>query len=671
MDKSRNYILDRITSRKTSIEEFNFDKLEAPPLSWFFSPFDINELNSIARSLKYSAKPQLRYEAIDRVCKRCGLVKFAAGTNRVVYRHPEFQNILFKIASDDIGLGDNPAEFRNQFILKPFVAKTFEISPCGTVAISERVNPITSREEYISVADDVFTLITEWLIGKYVLADIGSRYFMNVGVRAGFGVVLLDYPYLYELDGDKIFCNKPDPLSPSGKCDGEIDYDDGFNFLCCTKCGRKFKAKELEKQIKDSEIIVEREGEIKMNIKVKGGSKNINKSISTESINNENFLNVKSSIHSISEDREVIAVMDVETGKITRNKNVVISNNIKSLNEDNSLHIKVKRPVTVKDIEGVDDNEEKSPEVKHVDKFVNGVSTNPTRTASPAFTISDEVQEKALAAKEEKEEEEKNPVQVIDDAVNTILENFDKINIEAVKNDSIVRVFDALAGKLPVSVDSFRKIIRLAHDLLSDADEIDGIDMSTDDILLEIFKMVYSTDVQITSVTRNNNDLDIEIKNTLQYIWDTEDPADVLDLGTTITTINGVYNSDDESEGETSNKYEGISLYNAKIIDIKDLFPSENRQDIVVMVDENGNYATRNNNIIAANTINDQTVGKITTVSKAWVEEINKMLSEDDSENVDEDTEIKEVDSVAGILPPTEGITTKEFLENENAQETE
>lgn len=185
MDNSRNYILERLNGKKVSIEEFNYDILDAPPLSWFFSPFDIQELNSIAKSIRYSGKPEARYDAINRVCNRLGLVKFAAGTNRVVYRHPEFPDILFKIAADDVGLGDNPAEYRNQFLLKPFVAKTFEISPCGTVAIVERVNPITSREEYISVADDVFELITEWLVGKYVLADIGARYFMNVGIRLG------------------------------------------------------------------------------------------------------------------------------------------------------------------------------------------------------------------------------------------------------------------------------------------------------------------------------------------------------------------------------------------------------------------------------------------------------------------------------------------------------
>lgn len=275
MNDDRNYILDRLKSRKTTIDEFNFDNLKAPPLGMFLSQWDIQELYNIATSLKLSAKPEIRYKMIDEVMKRRGLVKFLSGTNRVTYRHPEFPDILFKVASDAVGMKDNPAEFYNQNLLKPFVTKVFEISPCGTVAIVERVNPITSREEYISVADDVFELITEWLVGEYVLADIGTQFFMNVGIRKSFGVVLLDYPYLYKLDGNKLYCNKPDHTSPSGKCDGIIDYDAGYNFLHCTKCGATYKAKELEIKIKNHEIINIDEGEKKMNVRIKGGSKKI------------------------------------------------------------------------------------------------------------------------------------------------------------------------------------------------------------------------------------------------------------------------------------------------------------------------------------------------------------------------------------------------------------
>lgn len=275
MNDDRNYILDRLKSRKTTIDEFNFDNLKAPPLGMFLSQWDIQELTNIATSLKLSAKPEVRYKMIDDVMKRRGLVKFLSGTNRVTYRHPEFPDILFKVASDAVGMKDNPAEFYNQQLLKPFVTKIFEVAPSGVVAITERVNPITSREEFISVADDIFELITEWLVGEYVLADFGSTFFMNYGIRKGFGCVLLDYPYLYKLDGNKLYCNKPDNSSPSGKCDGIIDYDAGYNFLHCTKCGATYKAKELEAKIKNHEIINIDEGEKKMNVRIKGGSKKI------------------------------------------------------------------------------------------------------------------------------------------------------------------------------------------------------------------------------------------------------------------------------------------------------------------------------------------------------------------------------------------------------------
>ena len=49
MDNGRNYIIDRLKSKKVTIDEFNFDKLSAPPLSLFLSSQDIWELNSIAK----------------------------------------------------------------------------------------------------------------------------------------------------------------------------------------------------------------------------------------------------------------------------------------------------------------------------------------------------------------------------------------------------------------------------------------------------------------------------------------------------------------------------------------------------------------------------------------------------------------------------------------------
>ena len=281
MIDSRSYILDRLKSKAVSIEEFNFDKLTAPPLYSMFSPQDIYELNKIAKSLRYAAKPQVKYQEIDKIMRRRGFVKFIAGTNRVVYRPLENDTFLVKVAADAVGLGDNPREFVNQQIFKPFVTKVFEVSPCGTIGVFERVVPITSREEYLSVAEDVFTMINEWFIGEYVLEDIGTRFFMNIGIRKGFGPVLLDFPYVYKLDGDKLFCNAPNPNNPSGCCEGVIDYDDGYNFLYCTKCGVKYKAKELAEAVKQNNVIVKSEGDIHMKFTCKGGTLNVNETVTT------------------------------------------------------------------------------------------------------------------------------------------------------------------------------------------------------------------------------------------------------------------------------------------------------------------------------------------------------------------------------------------------------
>ena len=269
MELSRQRLIDRCQSKVTSIEEFNYDMLTAPPLSMLLSQYDIDSLYHIATSVKYSGNPKKKYEAIDAIMRSRGFVKLSAGTNRVTYRHLESNAFVVKVAADAIGIGDNPKEFKNQFIFKPFVTKVFEVSPCGTVGVFEQVKPIKSREEFLSVADDIYDVINEWFIGKYIMADIGTEFFMNWGIRhystfnegsVAFGPVLLDFPYAYELDGNKLYCSAVDYNSENGRCGGVIDYDDGFNFLICSKCGLKYRVKELAKNIEEQKIIINKKG---------------------------------------------------------------------------------------------------------------------------------------------------------------------------------------------------------------------------------------------------------------------------------------------------------------------------------------------------------------------------------------------------------------------------
>lgn len=263
-------VLDVLYAKQISPLDFKFDSLIAPPMLSFISMQDIYELNKIATSIKLSSKPKQKYKMIDDILKPKGFKKLASGTNRVVYKCLDNQNVVLKIAIDQVGLGDNPSEYMNQFKLKPFCTKVFEVSPCGTVALVERVNPITSREEYMQIAGNVFDLLVNKIIGKYVLEDIGTKYFQNIGIRNGFGPVLLDFPYVYDLDGAKLYCNKPN--GDGTVCGGLIDYDSGFNKLVCEKCGKQYFAKQLAAYKNDNVITISKGDMEDMSISIKRGN---------------------------------------------------------------------------------------------------------------------------------------------------------------------------------------------------------------------------------------------------------------------------------------------------------------------------------------------------------------------------------------------------------------
>lgn len=268
-------------SKEKSALDFNFDTLQAPSMFNFITVDDINYLYRIASSIRLSSKINEKYAMIDSLMKARGFYKLGSGTNRVVYRHYEYPHCVLKIAIDKVGLGDNPKEFKNQHLLKPFVAKMFECSPCGTVSWNEYVYPITNKTEFESIAGDVFSMITTKIIGKYILEDIGTKYFMNYGLRTGttinnesysFGPVLLDYPYVYKLDGAKLYCTRSIPELGIMSCDGTIDYDDGFNTLVCTKCGKKYLAKDLEDESANIKIKIEKDEEdLPMKVVLKKG----------------------------------------------------------------------------------------------------------------------------------------------------------------------------------------------------------------------------------------------------------------------------------------------------------------------------------------------------------------------------------------------------------------
>lgn len=268
--------LDIFYAKDLSPLEFKFESLVSRPL-FSMLPYNIDSyLYSIATKAKYSGNIGKKYELMDAAMKDFGFDMLARGTNRSVYKYYNDDSIVVKVGIDKAGIGDAIREYNNQQKLKPFCTKTFEVSPSGAIGLFERVVPFTYKDEFVSVAEDIFDLLVKCILGKYVLADIGTDFYMNWGLRKGFGPVLIDYPFMYELDSQKLHCINT-IQTPHGlcKCDGLIDYDSGFNKLVCERCGKTYFASDLMKvnSCGELEIVSGAIGGRKMGVKVYEGSK--------------------------------------------------------------------------------------------------------------------------------------------------------------------------------------------------------------------------------------------------------------------------------------------------------------------------------------------------------------------------------------------------------------
>lgn len=258
---------------QSSNKDMLFESIQMPHWSLFINMDDVMGLYKIATSASLAGNFQKKREMIDSIMYNRGFKFMAGGTNRMVYKHLEVPSIVAKVPIDRVGLSDNFCEMNNQKDLWPYCAKMIQVAPYGVVGFAERVDPILNRYQFNAFAPMIYMIILQ-IIGKYVMEDIGTDYFKNWGVRHGGNPVLLDYPYLFQLDGRKLICKNK---LPNGQiCGNEIDYSPGYNYLYCKGCGRKYNAAELQLDIQEAKIEIDnttRGGKKPMKVKlVKGGT---------------------------------------------------------------------------------------------------------------------------------------------------------------------------------------------------------------------------------------------------------------------------------------------------------------------------------------------------------------------------------------------------------------
>ena len=222
-----------------------FDSLKVNPLLSYFTIEDINLIHKLATSPAMHCDVKEKYRLLGEIMEKRGFRLIGGGTNRRAYECIYDDRVVAKVATDPVGFTSNLREYINQNVLKPFCNKIFEVTPCGSLAIIEKVVPIKDVSEFQKYAQEIYDILYFKIRNNSIaMEDIGTRSMKNWGYRSGFGPVLLDYPTMYVADPKKRLCKN---ILNGKLCCGTLDYDEGFNCIVCSECGRTYFAKTIAK----------------------------------------------------------------------------------------------------------------------------------------------------------------------------------------------------------------------------------------------------------------------------------------------------------------------------------------------------------------------------------------------------------------------------------------
>ena len=95
---------------------------------------------------------------------------------------------------------------------------------------------------------------------------------------------------------------------------------------------------------------------------------------------------------------------------------------------------------------------------------------------------------------------------------------------------------------------------------------------------------------------------------------------------------------------------EGYKNYHAKIVNIKNLFPTEKiSRNVIALYDDDNQYASICGNIILGTDLDDKYVDSLAVVSKDWLDNLNTDTPEaveETAEEVEEETPATEPEKV-------------------------
>lgn len=206
-----------------------------------FIPVEVSEeIRKITHDVTTSDNNEKSKRISDTLRKHdINFIELGTGTNRKAVL---IDGYVFKIAMDFEGERDNANEYAMSKELQPFVVKVYETN--DLICVTEYITLI-SRDEF-NMVDKKFEIlnILSQLSGSYLLGDVGydTKNFANWGSRDNGQLVILDFAYIYRVQGPEMYCTYCENS-------GFLQYDSLFNSLQCSSCGRTQTFSEVRSRI--------------------------------------------------------------------------------------------------------------------------------------------------------------------------------------------------------------------------------------------------------------------------------------------------------------------------------------------------------------------------------------------------------------------------------------
>lgn len=484
-----------------------------------------------------------------------------------------------------------------------------------------------------------------------------------------------------------MYCNKPDPSSPTGKCEGIIDYDPGYNFLYCTKCGKRYKAKELEVAIKENNVIVKSEGEHKMKIAITGGTHDLKKEVVTGEYStmakampsrnissNPGKLN-KGNNREQRRDNKKNYKENNRSSKQYEKKNIVDGNYTA---DDSSKRVNLKENITVSE-----SPMEPTDTVKLEIKNPAGVTVSGSPISPISFDTSD--------GKEDKTEATRSNLENFEYCLIQALSVFDRSTDEE-KASMFDLVKEGFKEAFEAALDEAKKVkeykpepeaIKLEEVEMSNVDIAKHIYENNPEAVEEILKLAFNKGYCVINVLSNegyNEETGFAEFNLSPYIIRESDSGEFVSSDDLISKA--ICKSEDHDGNiapldmisnlnaagykvipfEESIEGEIVKYYASKIINTQEINVDNESSKVIAITDENGSFLrNENGEIVIIDTIDDKAVNDLAIVSSNWLDGMVKRVTEFESSSKESD-ENSEVETQAttnipvGVVAPNTDI---------------